>query len=382
MPMALSRTLTEAIESFGSSESPSVGSDAKRIYELLYYRYVQCVSQKDLAQQLAVSVRQVRREQSRAVAVLADHLREQYGLSSAQIAAITEQKSHEPDVEEHRDELLDELKWLQQDAGEMASPAEELRAVVGLLEPLIQQANVQMEVETGGDLADILVPVSAVALRQALLSLLNWVIRWSTSGEVSIRVTQQPETAVLRIRARRPEQSAHRSAGPEPDGLHDAKRLLQFCGTTMKMEERDDNLMIEVGLPFQDAVRVLVVDDNRDTLQLVERYAFGSRYRIIPSDDPKQTLPIVEQQCPTIIVIDVMMASLDGWELLRQLREHPTTVCCPIIVCTVLAQENVAVSLGANGFLRKPISQQAFLNALDLQYATLVQSPATAPQEH
>ena len=87
-------------------------------------------------------------------------------------------------------------------------------------------------------------------------------------------------------------------------------------------------------------------------------------------------MPLVKQEHPAIIVLDVMMASLDGWQLLQQLREHPAFARCPLIVCTVLAQENVAFSLGASEFLRKPINRQQFLEALDRQYATLEQSPA------
>ena len=145
MPLALSRTLTEAIDSLRAGDSVLPGSDVHRVHELLYYRYVQCVSQKDLARQLAVSVRQVRREQSRALAVLADHLRKRFNLSSAQIAALTEEGSQEPRAGEDANKLLDELRWLQQGASEAASLVDELKTVVSLLEPLIKQLHVQIK---------------------------------------------------------------------------------------------------------------------------------------------------------------------------------------------------------------------------------------------
>jgi len=63
--------------------------------------------------------------------------------------------------------------------------------------------------------------------------------------------------------------------------------------------------------------------------------------------------------------LDVMLPGIDGWELLGQLREHPQTSCIPVVVCTILPQEPLALALGAAAFLRKPVSREALLSALD-----------------
>jgi len=68
--------------------------------------------------------------------------------------------------------------------------------------------------------------------------------------------------------------------------------------------------------------------------------------------------------------VDVMMPGVDGWELLGRLRQHPLTGHIPIVVCTVLTQEELALSLGASDFLPKPVARQAFLEALDRQLLT------------
>jgi CheY-like chemotaxis protein len=60
-----------------------------------------------------------------------------------------------------------------------------------------------------------------------------------------------------------------------------------------------------------------------------------------------------------------MLPGCDGWELLGWLRERPSTQGKPIIVCTILPQEGVALSLGAAGFLRKPVSRSDLLTMLD-----------------
>jgi CheY-like chemotaxis protein len=60
-----------------------------------------------------------------------------------------------------------------------------------------------------------------------------------------------------------------------------------------------------------------------------------------------------------------MMPRVDGWELLARLRQHPITAEIPVIICSVLADEELAHSLGATAVVRKPVTKQAFLTALD-----------------
>jgi CheY-like chemotaxis protein len=66
-----------------------------------------------------------------------------------------------------------------------------------------------------------------------------------------------------------------------------------------------------------------------------------------------------------VVLLDVMMPEVDGWELLGQLRQNPATSHLPVVVCTILPQEELARSLGANAFLQKPISRDDFLRVLD-----------------
>jgi CheY-like chemotaxis protein len=67
--------------------------------------------------------------------------------------------------------------------------------------------------------------------------------------------------------------------------------------------------------------------------------------------------------------MDVMLPGIDGWELLGRLREHPHMRAVPIIVCTILPQERMALALGAAAFIRKPASRETLLTALDQQVA-------------
>jgi CheY-like chemotaxis protein len=68
---------------------------------------------------------------------------------------------------------------------------------------------------------------------------------------------------------------------------------------------------------------------------------------------------------PRLIVLDVMLPDVDGWELLGRLRAHPGTQDVPVIVHTILPQEQLARALGADAFLRKPVGREALLALLD-----------------
>jgi CheY-like chemotaxis protein len=67
----------------------------------------------------------------------------------------------------------------------------------------------------------------------------------------------------------------------------------------------------------------------------------------------------------------VMMPRVDGWEMLGRLRQHPRTAHIPVVIVTILAQEELALSLGAKAHLLKPVTQATFLSVLDQLSATL-----------
>jgi CheY-like chemotaxis protein len=68
---------------------------------------------------------------------------------------------------------------------------------------------------------------------------------------------------------------------------------------------------------------------------------------------------------PDIIVLDLMMPEQDGWDLLQLLSNQPDTAHIPIMICSVLKQKQLALSLGAAAFLEKPFTEQALLEMLE-----------------
>jgi CheY-like chemotaxis protein len=132
-------------------------------------------------------------------------------------------------------------------------------------------------------------------------------------------------------------------------------------------DPRQAGLSVTLLLVAPEQAIVLVVDDNADWLELVQRYAAGSRYQVVTTRSPETARDSAGKLQPSLIILDVMMHNVDGWQVLSELRHDPATSHIPVVVCTILPLEEMALALGANAFLQKPVSQQQFLQVLDRQ---------------
>jgi CheY-like chemotaxis protein len=246
-------------------------------------------------------------------------------------------------------------------------PLRWMRAAVDLVRSMAAQHQVRLQ--TGLDSSLPLVAMDPIAARQTLLNLLSVAIgRACPDSQVSVSATVlqwDVQVGVCCAEARLGQQGS----ADEAVSLDIARRLVQMCGGRAQVSTGAASFAATLVLPALEQLPVLAVDDNAGTLQLLRRYTAGTRYRLIETRDPEQALALAERHSPQVIVLDVMMPRIDGWEVLGRLREHPLTRHIPIIVCTILAQEELALSLGASDFVRKPVTRQALLAALDRQLA-------------
>ena len=109
----------------------------------------------------------------------------------------------------------------------------------------------------------------------------------------------------------------------------------------------------------------MVVDDNEDILELFRGYLSPHHYRVVTAQTGQDALSLARRLRPYAITLDLMMPDQDGWDLLQALLNQPDTQHIPIIICSVLTQKELALSLGATAFLEKPISEDTLLLALE-----------------
>jgi CheY-like chemotaxis protein len=361
---ALQRILTDAIESLEPDADEPPQSRAWEIYEPLYYRYVQQLTQRQVAKQLGMSIRHLRRKEHAALEVLASHLWSEFNLEE-RLNQDADRGASPAQAETTPPTVGEELAWLKDTAPE--SPVDLNRLlpeVVRLAEPLAIQHGNDLAASIAATLPAL--AVHEIALSQALLTLLNLVIRHA-SGEVSISARPLPMEVEIRIQAATSPANVGSIRDASADSLDLAQRLVGICGGRMTFSGQGGAFDAVVTLPVLGRVPVLVVDDNADTLQLLRRYVAGTRYRLVTTRDPEHALELTGKHSPEVIVLDVMMPRVDGWKVLAQLEQHVLTKDIPVVVCTILPQEEMAFSLGASDFVRKPIERQVFLDALDRQ---------------
>jgi CheY-like chemotaxis protein len=117
-------------------------------------------------------------------------------------------------------------------------------------------------------------------------------------------------------------------------------------------------------LPRAPQRTVLVVDDNRDALEFFHRVLPYHSFRVISAATGSEALLQARTALPNAIVLDVMMPDQDGWDVLQVLRNQPETQDIPVVICSVLRAAELALSMGANAFLPKPITEDALLAVL------------------
>lgn len=105
------------------------------------------------------------------------------------------------------------------------------------------------------------------------------------------------------------------------------------------------------------AEKILIVDDDHDTLRLVGLLLQRKGYEIVAAERGSQGLEKAYQETPDLILLDVMMPDMDGFEVLRQVRGNPKTSNIPVIMFTAKTQVDDKVAgfeAGADDYLTKP----------------------------
>ena len=104
------------------------------------------------------------------------------------------------------------------------------------------------------------------------------------------------------------------------------------------------------------AALILVVDDVPQNVRLLEALLSTRGYAVVSATDGRAALDLVESAKPDLVLLDVVMPGLDGYEVCRQLREREETAVLPVIMLTAsLGPEKTnAIEAGADDFIAKP----------------------------
>jgi len=112
------------------------------------------------------------------------------------------------------------------------------------------------------------------------------------------------------------------------------------------------------------ALTVLVIDDEEEARNTLSTYLTEGGYNVLLAKSGKEGLEMAKALQPDVISLDLLMPTMDGWEVLRHLKSAPETVAIPIIINSVSKDKDTAWALGAAGYVLKPVNNQLLLEEI------------------
>ncbi len=109
---------------------------------------------------------------------------------------------------------------------------------------------------------------------------------------------------------------------------------------------------------------ILSIDDDTQVISLYDRFLQSSGYKVFALTQPKKAVEKAKAIKPFAITLDVMMPEVDGWQVIHALKNDPETRDIPVIICSILEEEEKGFSLGAADYLVKPFLQEDLINAV------------------
>jgi CheY-like chemotaxis protein len=361
----LRRLLLDAIQTMRPEAGVPAQSSDWRAYRILELRYLEALGPTEVMHQLALGKSQYFREQGRVLDALTAVLWDKWQaaraepLSEAGPGEGADATTRETLARSEAERLYTRATW---EAVDVAQLLNELRTVV---EPLAQVKNARVRFPPLSHLT--VLRADRVMLRQALLNVITYALDIAREAEVEIDSFAEGDETGMRVRAKaaaagQPSLGAWERQGV---GLDICRQLMQEMGGALHLAAGGQpGWEARLAWPMSQQRVLLVVDDNQGFVDLFRRYLAAHHWQVLGAPDGATARQAIAETRPTVIMLDVMMPREDGWEFLMSLKANPETRDIPVIICSVLTEPQLALTLGAAAYLSKPVTQQALLQAL------------------
>lgn len=315
-----------------------------RSYVILSQRYIENVNSPELAKKLLLGERQIRRSQKKAIRAVALILWDR----------IHTQKDSLPDETETNSFVINR---------EVINLNQVVQSIIDLFQNNFERESVVVEFDPSRD--SLIVNSDRIILRQIIIRIFNFLLQKTDCRYIRLSIEQQSEDVHLRF-----------DLPDMPFEMEQFLTLLHSEENQISQWLNELNMQLEgmhspqgfhlvVRFIGQEKKLILVVDDQEPALKMYERYLSRTNYKIYGLSKATKVLYKAIELNPALILLDIMMPKLDGWEVLQSLRLNEKTKHIPIIVCSAWGEPELAKSLGANYFLRKPIVQKELLEILE-----------------
>ncbi len=112
---------------------------------------------------------------------------------------------------------------------------------------------------------------------------------------------------------------------------------------------------------------VLLVEDQRTQRELMAATLSQDGLKVITAADGREALQKLQETRPDVVVLDVVMPNMNGYEVLREIRKHPDLAKLPVVVCSVKGEQfdkHWAERLGSNAYVVKPFEPQVLVGTV------------------
>jgi CheY-like chemotaxis protein len=356
--------LVEAIDAMKPAPHAPSAARSRRVYAVLVDRYLEGLTQEQTADKLGITPRHVRREQAQAIHALAVRLWQQRRIEAGTRngdSRVPSETSQQGDASqgrssERRLQIQEELSSLQKSTpGAVANVKETIEGLDSIARTLLSRHDIVLELSQIAP--NLMTSVHPSALRQVILEVIGRLAQSMRPGQIILSANSNDQCVEILLVG----EPAKNSAAPESDLVEE---VLRPQGGQVESRIEGERLYFHVTLPSADQT-VLVIDDNADMVHLYRRYLMGTKYHLSHAPEGRNLVQVVQETMPDVVVLDVMLPDTDGWEILSRLRENTSTKLIPIVVCTVVREQELALALGADEYLVKPVQRQQFVQTLD-----------------
>ncbi len=283
--------------------------------------------------------------------------------------------------------------------------------VVTTIEPLVEKKDNTLTIECSADVGAV--HADETKVRQVLFNLLGNAAKFTEGGTITLDVHRTSragqngsdpfDEVVIQVRDTgvgmteeqvqnlfeafyRGQEQAGRFEGTGL-GLAITWRLCRLMGGSIEVEsakgvgstftvrlparvsdptESDRVKMFEAGSdePSHHSAAVLVIDDDPNARDLLRRFLTKEGYSVVTADNGRDGLRMARLYDPLVITMDVMMPEMDGWETLSALKSDPHLHDIPVVMLSMIDDDQLAYALGAAEYMTKPVDRKRLKNVL------------------
>jgi signal transduction histidine kinase len=316
----------------------------------------------------------------------------------------------------HLLELINEILDLSKiEAGRMELDLDEiplaalLQQAVAMLRDRAESGGVSLSLEVARDLGTI--QGDEVKLRQVVVNLVSNAVKFTPAGgSVEVRARLDGGDVVVSVRDtgigiaaderdrifeafQRGGREVRTSTEGTGLGLTLSRQIVELHGGRLWMEtrvgegsvfsfaiprtppERDDHSSEGLAPRVTSAGQALVIEDDRRSADLLEVLLEDAGYVVAVARDGAEGLARARDGAPAVIILDILLPRLGGWDVLARLKEHPATADIPVVIVSMVDERGAGLALGAAEYLVKPVDRAKLLGAL----ARCAPPPGSAP---